>query len=412
MEADVLIIGGGAAGTVAALLLAKAGKHCIILEKNGQIGRKLRITGKGRCNLTNACDLDTLMANVPRNPKFLYSAFAHWMPEDVMAYFEQLGVPLKVERGNRVFPVSDRAEDIVAALQRALKRAGVPVYRETVQQLLLQDGRCTGVQTASGKQYAANCVLLAAGGASYPATGSTGDGYILAKQAGHTIVPPLPALVPLEVQEKWCSDLMGLSLRNVSLKLYNGKKCCYDALGEMLFTHFGVSGPLVLTASSLLPEQIPKDGSCRLVLNLKPGLTPEQLDKRIQRDCAAHPNQAMGTIFRGLLPLKLVPVFLEVVHIPPETKANALTKEQRRILVQGLQAFPLHITARRSLKEAIITRGGVSVREVQAKTMASKCCEGLYFAGEVLDVDAYTGGFNLQIAFSTAACAADAIGSL
>ena len=224
MEADVLIIGGGAAGTVAALLLAKAGKHCIILEKNGQIGRKLRITGKGRCNLTNACDLDTLMANVPRNPKFLYSAFARWMPEDVMAYFEQLGVPLKVERGNRVFPVSDRAEDIVAALQRALKRAGIPVYRETVQQLLLQEGRCTGVQTASGKQYAANCVLLAAGGASYPATGSTGDGYTLAKQAGHTIVPPLPALVPLEVQEKWCSDLMGLSLRNVSLKLYNGKK--------------------------------------------------------------------------------------------------------------------------------------------------------------------------------------------
>lgn len=244
MEADVLIIGGGAAGTVAALLLAKAGKHCIILEKNGQIGRKLRITGKGRCNLTNACDLDTLMANVPRNPKFLYSAFARWMPEDVMAYFEQMGVPLKVERGNRVFPVSDRAEDIVAALQRALKRAGIPVYRETVQQLLLQDGRCTGVQTASGKQYAANCVLLAAGGASYPATGSTGDGYTLAKQAGHTIVPPLPALVPLEVQEKWCSDLMGLSLRNVSLKLYNGKKCCYDALGEMLFTHFGVSGPV------------------------------------------------------------------------------------------------------------------------------------------------------------------------
>ena len=244
MEADVLIIGGGAAGTVAALLLAKAGKRCIILEKNGQIGRKLRITGKGRCNLTNACDLDTLMANVPRNPKFLYSAFARWMPEDVMAYFEQMGVPLKVERGNRVFPVSDRAEDIVAALQRALKRAGIPVYRETVQQLLLQDGRCTGVQTASGKQYAANCVLLAAGGASYPATGSTGDGYTLAKQAGHTIVPPLPALVPLEVQEKWCSDLMGLSLRNVSLKLYNGKKCCYDALGEMLFTHFGDSARL------------------------------------------------------------------------------------------------------------------------------------------------------------------------
>jgi len=202
---------------------------------------------------------------------------------------------------------------------------------------------------------------------------------------------------------------MGLSLRNVSLRLYNGKKCLYEALGEMLFTHFGVSGPLVLTASSLLPDVIPKDGSCRLVLNLKPGLTPEQLDRRIQRDCAAHPNQAMGTIFRGLLPLKLVPVFLETVSIPPETKANALTREQRFTLVQGLQAFPLHVTARRSLKEAIITRGGVSVKEVQAKTMASKLCSGLYFAGELLDVDAYTGGFNLQIAFSTAACVADAI---
>lgn len=409
METDLLIIGGGAAGTVAALLLANAGKRCVILEKNGQIGRKLRITGKGRCNLTNACDLDTLLANVPRNPKFLYSAFTRCMPQDVMQFFELLGVPLKIERGNRVFPVSDKAEDIVAALQRALKQEEVPVYRETVTKLLLTNNRCNGVQTASGKQYFAKQVLLATGGASYPATGSTGDGYALAKQAGHTIVPPKPALVPLEVQEKWCAELMGLSLRNVSLRLYNGKKCLYEALGEMLFTHFGVSGPLVLTASSLLPDAIPKDGSCRLVLNLKPGLTPEQLDRRIQRDCAAHPNQAMGTIFRGLLPLKLVPIFLETVSVSPETKANALTREQRFTLVKGLQAFPLHVTARRSLKEAIVTRGGVSVKEVQAKTMASKLCSGLYFAGELLDVDAYTGGFNLQIAFSTASCVADAI---
>jgi predicted Rossmann fold flavoprotein len=409
METDRLIIGGGAAGTFAALLLAAAGKHCVILEKNGQIGRKLRITGKGRCNLTNDCDLDAMLSHIPRNPKFLYSAFSRCMPRDVMQFFEQLGVPLKVERGNRVFPVSDKAEDIVAAIQRALRNAEIPVYRETVTKLLLEDGRCKGVQTASGKQYFANSVLLATGGASYPATGSTGDGYALAKQAGHTIQPPLPALVPLEIQEDWCSELADLSLRNISLRLYNGKKCLYDALGEMQFTRFGVTGPLVLTASSLLPENIPTDGSCRLILNCKPGLTPEQLDRRIQRDCAAHPNQAMGTLFRGLLPFKLVPVFLQVAGIPPETKANALTKEQRQTLVQCLQAFPLHITARRSMKEAIITRGGVSVKEVQAKTMASKCCDGLYFAGELLDVDAFTGGFNLQIAFSTAFCVAEAM---
>lgn len=406
MEADCLIIGGGAAGVFAALELAAAGKQCLILEKNGQIGKKLRITGKGRCNLTNNCDLETLMANIPRNPKFLYSAFARCMPQDIMQYFEQLGVPLKTERGNRVFPVSDRAEDIVAALQNALKKAHIPVYRETVSKLLVEDGRCTGAETASGRQYRAHSVLIATGGASYPGTGSTGDGYRLAQQAGHTIVKPEPALVPLTAKERWCKDLMGLSLRNVSLRLYVGNRCLFDELGEMLFTHFGVSGPLVLTASSLLPDTIPMDDSCRLVINLKPGLTPEQLDRRIQRDCAAHPNQAMGTILRSMLPLKLVPIFLQTAGIAPETKANALTRENRLALEQWMHAFPLHVTARRPIAEAIVTRGGVSVREVNAKTMASKQLEGLYFAGEVLDIDAYTGGFNLQIAFATAACAA------
>ena len=405
MEADVLIIGGGAAGTVAALLLAKAGKHCIILEKNGQIGRKLRITGKGRCNLTNACDLDTLMANVPRNPKFLYSAFARWMPEDVMAYFEQLGVPLKVERGNRVFPVSDRAEDIVAALQRALKRAGIPVYRETVQQLLLQDGRCTGVQTASGKQYAANCVLLAAGGASYPATGSTGDGYTLAKQAGHTIVPPKPSLVPLECSNNFIPKLQGLSLKNIEITLFEDEKAIYSDFGEMIFTHFGVSGPVILSASSHIKNMGKK--KYKLKIDLKPALDFNTLDKRICRDFEEFSNKDFVNSLSKLLPKKLIPVIVSLSGISPGEKVNQITRQQRLALVDLIKNFYVTISNFRPIDEAIITCGGVSVKEINPKTMCSKIIDNLYFAGEIIDVDAYTGGFNLQIAFSTAVLCAD-----
>ena len=405
MEADVLIIGGGAAGTVAALLLAKAGKHCIILEKNGQIGRKLRITGKGRCNLTNACDLDTLMANVPRNPKFLYSAFARWMPEDVMAYFEQLGVPLKVERGNRVFPVSDRAEDIVAALQRALKRAGIPVYRETVQQLLLQEGRCTGVQTASGKQYAAKCVLLAAGGASYPATGSTGDGYTLAKQAGHTIVPPKPSLVPLECSNNFIPKLQGLSLKNIEITLFEDEKAIYSDFGEMIFTHFGVSGPVILSASSHIKNMGKK--KYKIKIDLKPALDFNTLDKRICRDFEEFSNKDFVNSLSKLLPKKLIPVIVSLSGISPGEKVNQITRQQRLALVDLIKNFYVTISNFRPSDEAIITCGGVSVKEINPKTMCSKIIDNLYFAGEIIDVDAYTGGFNLQIAFSTAVLCAD-----
>ena len=400
METDHLCIGGGPAGVFAALTAAANGKRCMILEHNKQLGRKLRITGKGRCNLTNNCDRDTLLANIPANGKFLYSALSRCTPQDVMAYFEGLGVPLKTERGNRVFPVSDRAEDIVQALQKAVQRAGIPVVHGDAAHLILEQGRCLGVRTADGREFRAGTTLLATGGLSYPKTGSDGTGYRLAEEAGHTIVPPMPSLIPLVTKENWCRDAMGLSLRNVTLRLYRGEKCVFEDLGEMLFTHFGVSGPLVLSASALMRKGSPED--YRLEIDLKPGLTPEQLDKRIQRDLAESPNRDLGNILHALLPAKLILPVLRLCGIAPDTKANTLTKEQRLTLGGCIKAVSLHVRAFRPIEEAIITRGGVSVKEVDARTMASKRCEGLYFAGEILDLDGYTGGFNLQIAFSTA----------
>ena len=304
METDHLCIGGGPAGVFAALTAAANGKRCMILEHNKQLGRKLRITGKGRCNLTNNCDRDTLLANIPANGKFLYSALSRCTPQDVMAYFEGLGVPLKTERGNRVFPVSDRAEDIVQALQKAVQRAGIPVVHGDAAHLILEQGRCLGVRTADGREFRAGTTLLATGGLSYPKTGSDGTGYRLAEEAGHTIVPPMPSLIPLVTKENWCRDAMGLSLRNVTLRLYRGEKCVFEDLGEMLFTHFGVSGPLVLSASALMRKGSPED--YRLEIDLKPGLTPEQLDKRIQRDLAESPNRDLGNILHALLPAKLI----------------------------------------------------------------------------------------------------------
>lgn len=400
METDHLCIGGGPAGVFAALTAAANGKRCMILEHNKQLGRKLRITGKGRCNLTNNCDRDTLLANIPANGKFLYSALSRCTPQDVMAYFEGLGVPLKTERGNRVFPVSDRAEDIVQALQKAVQRAGIPVVHGDAAHLILEQGRCLGVRTADGREFRAETTLLATGGLSYPKTGSDGTGYRLAEEAGHTIVPPMPSLIPLVTKENWCRDAMGLSLRNVTLRLYRGEKCVFEDLGEMLFTHFGVSGPLVLSASALMRKGSPED--YRLEIDLKPGLTPEQLDKRIQRDLAESPNRDLGNILHALLPAKLILPVLRLCGIAPDTKANTLTKAQRLTLGSCIKAVSLHVRAFRPIEEAIITRGGVSVKEVDARTMASKRCEGLYFAGEILDLDGYTGGFNLQIAFSTA----------
>lgn len=400
METDHLCIGSGPAGVFAALTAAANGKRCMILEHNKQLGRKLRITGKGRCNLTNNCDRDTLLANIPANGKFLYSALSRCTPQDVMAYFEGLGVPLKTERGNRVFPVSDRAEDIVQALQKAVQRAGIPVVHGDAAHLILEQGRCLGVRTADGREFRAGTTLLATGGLSYPKTGSDGTGYRLAEEAGHTIVPPMPSLIPLVTKENWCRDAMGLSLRNVTLRLYRGEKCVFEDLGEMLFTHFGVSGPLVLSASALMRKGSPED--YRLEIDLKPGLTPEQLDKRIQRDLAESPNRDLGNILHALLPAKLILPVLRLCGIAPDTKANTLTKAQRLTLGGCIKAVSLHVRAFRPIEEAIITRGGVSVKEVDARTMASKRCEGLYFAGEILDLDGYTGGFNLQIAFSTA----------
>lgn len=394
---DCLIVGGGAAGAYAAITAARQGRRVAVFEPNAQLGKKLRITGKGRCNVTNNCDRDTLLQNIPANARFLYSAFAACSPQDVMDFFESLGVPLKTERGNRVFPQSDRAGDIVEALTKACKALGVAVIAKRVTALLIEDGVCAGVR-AGEREYRAESVLLATGGKSYPATGSTGDGYDLARQAGHTITPLVPSLVPL-VTEEPCAEMMGLSLKNVTLSLYDGAHCLYQELGEMLFTHFGVSGPLVLSASSHIRRM--ERGRYRLAIDLKPGLSPEQLDLRMQRDFAAAQNRILGNSLGKLLPRAIIPFVIRAAKLDPELRVNQLTREQRFALGGVIKAYPLTIRDFRPIAEAIVTSGGVSVREVNPKTMESKCLPGLFVAGELLDVDAYTGGFNLQIAFAT-----------
>lgn len=400
---DTIVIGAGAAGSFAAIQAARMGKSVLMFEKNGQIGRKLRITGKGRCNVTNNCTEQELMNNIPVNPRFLYSAFSGFNSQDTMSFFEELGVPLKTERGNRVFPVSDNATDIVNALDRELKRLGVKIIQVRAEHIICEDGVCRGVR-AGGKEYYSGSVLIACGGKSYPNTGSTGDGYVLAEELGHTVTPLKPSLVPLVSADKYCAELMGLSLRNVTLKLYEGEKLLYTELGEMLFTHFGVSGPLVLSASSHIRNMVPD--RYRLLIDLKPGLSPEQLDARIQRDFAENINRDFINAVRKLLPAKLIPVAVKLSGIAPEQKVNGITKEQRRAFGQLIKAFPVRISGFRPIEEAIVTSGGISVKEINPKTMESKLIEGLFFAGEVIDADAYTGGFNLQIAFSTAYAAA------
>lgn len=400
---DTIIIGAGAAGCFASIHAARLGKSVLMFEKNERIGRKLRITGKGRCNVTNNCTPQELMNNIPVNSRFLYSAFSGFDSQDTMSFFEELGVPLKTERGNRVFPVSDNAEDIVDALDRELKRLGVKIIRKNVQSIVCENGACKGVR-AGGKEYYANSVLIACGGKSYPNTGSTGDGYRLAEQLGHTVTELKPSLVPLVSPDRYCAEMMGLSLKNVTLKLYDGEKLIYTELGEMLFTHFGVSGPLVLSASSHIRDMAPN--RYKLLIDLKPGLTPEQLDARIQRDFSENLNRDFINAVRKLLPAKLIPVAVKLSGIAPEQKVNGITKEQRRAFGELIKAFPVRISDFRPIEEAIITSGGVSVREINPKTMESKLVPGLFFAGEVIDVDAYTGGFNLQIAFSTAYSAA------
>lgn len=400
---DTIIIGGGAAGCVAAVLAARLGKSVLLLEKNDRIGRKLRITGKGRCNVTNNCSNDELMRNIPVNGRFLYSAFSGFGTADTMSFFEELGVPLKTERGNRVFPVSDKAEDIVNALADELKRLGVTIINRRAESLIIEDGVCRGVR-AGGDEYRSASVLVACGGKSYPNTGSTGDGYILARSAGHTVTELKPSLVPLVSPDSYCSELMGLSLRNVTLRLMDGEKCIYSELGEMLFTHFGVSGPLVLSASSHIRDMKPNRYS--LLIDLKPGLDKERLDARIQRDFGENLNRDFINGIRKLLPSKLIPVIARLSGIGTERKINSITKEERLRLGELIKAFPVRISGFRPIDEAIITSGGVSVKEINPKTMESKLVPGLFFAGEVIDADAYTGGFNLQIAFSTANAAA------
>lgn len=405
---EIVIVGGGAAGLLCAGFAGNRGLAVTVADKNARPARKVLITGKGRCNVTNDCAPDEMIRQVRTNGRFLFSAFSAFAPADAMALFERLGVPLKTERGRRVFPVSDQASDIADAMIRFAKDGGARfLQKERVTEVLTREGAVTGVLLESGKTLRAQGVVIATGGRSYPLTGSNGDGYELAARLGHEIIPQRPSLVPIVTREKWCAELMGLSLKNVTLTLTDGReKQVYSELGEMLFTHFGVSGPLVLSASAYM-----KDGPAayRMTVNLKPALTKEQLDGRILRDFGEFCNRDLGNALDKLLPQKLIPVVIRLSGIPPETKVHSVTKEQRGRLAELLQALPLTPKAFGSLDEAVITAGGVSVKQVDPRTMESKLVKGLFFAGEVLDVDAFTGGYNLQIAYSTAYLAAEAL---
>ena len=401
MKTTLLVIGGGAAGLMAAGTAAHEGVETIVLERNERPARKLMITGKGRCNVTNNCNsLQELIASVPGNGRFLYGAFSRYMPSDVIDFFENNGVELKTERGNRVFPVSDDAVDIVDSLVAYAKKRARFMHGRAVE--LMHDGeKVIGVRTDEGDKIYAEKVIVATGGLSYPGTGSTGDGYELAKQAGHKITDLVPSLVPLEIHEGFCSELMGLSLRNTAIKVVDTEngKTVYTDFGEMLFTHFGVSGPMILSASAHMRNM--KSGKYKIYIDLKPALTPEQLDARILRDFSENTNKNFINALNSLLPKKLVPVIVKLSRIPLSTKVNQITKEQRAALVQLLKGMCVTVTGFRPIAEAIITSGGVDISQISPKTMESKLINGLYFAGEVIDVDAYTGGFNLQIAFST-----------
>ena len=404
MKYDGIVIGGGPAGMFAAITAAQRGAKVLLLEKNERLGKKLLITGKGRCNVTNNCTAQEVLQNTPRNGRFLYSAMTAFPPEKIMAFFEERHCALKTERGNRVFPVTDRSQSILDALQSELRRQKVTVNPARVKGILTEDGHVTGVETQNEKIFA-KWVILATGGASYPATGSTGEGYAMAQALGHTVIAPQGSLVPLETAGHDCQDMQGLSLRNVGVKLLNAKgKALYKDFGELLFTHFGVSGPTVLSASCHL-----KGESCRLVIDLKPALEDNKLDDRILRDLELYQNRAMENALIDLLPRSMIPVVLRRLEIDPAMQANSLTKQKRRALVELLKGFSVEITGKRPVSEAIITSGGIKVAEIDPKTMESKKVPGLYFAGEIIDCDAYTGGFNLQIAWATAYAAGCAV---
>ncbi|MBQ5634381.1 MAG: NAD(P)/FAD-dependent oxidoreductase [Clostridia bacterium] len=405
-NAGVAVIGGGAAGLMAAYSAARYGAKVTLFERNDRCGRKLAITGKGRCNVTNDCSVEELLQNVPTNPRFLYSALGRFDTSDTKAFFEERGVALKVERGRRVFPVSDRAEDIVRAPVSACKEIGVNICYERVTSLRIENGELLGLNTEKNS-YDADAVIICTGGKSYPRTGSDGDGYALARSAGHTVTPLLPSLVPICSESKLCPSLQGLSLKNVSLSVVrkqDGKEV-YSDFGEMMFTHFGLTGPMILSASAHIPDI--SEGKYEARINLKPALDEKTLDARIISDFSKYSNKDFLNALGDLLPQKLIPVIVSLSGIDARKKVNSITKEERRALCEVIRCLRIPLSRFRPINEAIITKGGVSVKEISPKTMESKLCRGLYFAGEVIDVDAYTGGYNLQIAFSTAVLAGE-----
>lgn len=390
---------------MAAYAAAESGHAVTLLEQNEKLGKKLFITGKGRCNLTNASDMEQLFANVVSNRKFLYSAFYSYDNEQVISFFESHGMPTKTERGNRVFPVSDHSSDVIAALSTALRGQHVEVFLHTkVKRLLLEkrdeEKRVTGVELADHTKMHADAVIVATGGISYPSTGATGDGYRMAEESGHKMVSPTPALVPMEMKEPWVRDLQGLSLRNVRMSVTRGKKKLYEDFGEMLFTHFGVSGPMILSASASIKQSLIKQ-PLDMYIDLKPALTQEALDKRLLREFEEAKNKQFKNSINKLLPAKMIPVIIELSGIDPDKKVNEISKEERNRLLMLFKKLPVTLNGPRGYNEAIITKGGIKVKEINPSTMESKLVNGLYFAGEVLDLDAYTGGFNLQIAWST-----------
>ena len=400
MKADAVVIGGGAAGTLCAALAAGRGLDVVLLEPNRMLGRKLRITGKGRCNVTNDCDAREFISAIPGDGRFLQSAIHKFGTSDTKALFEGLGVALKTERGNRVFPESDRADDIADALTKLARENGVRVLRERATRILTDEAGAVRAVASGGGEIECEAAVICTGGLSYPGTGSTGDGYRMARELGHTIRPCRPSLVPLESPDAWCREMQGFSLRNVELSAYEDEKLIYKALGEMLFTHFGVSGPLVLSASA----HMRRFGECRyrLSIDLKPGLDEKKLDARLLRDFEKYSNREFRNSLGDLAGRAMIPVLVELSGIPGDTRTNSVTRQQRAALAQLLKHFPVSLSGPRPIAEAIVTSGGVATTEVNPRTMESKLVPGLYFAGEVLDLDAYTGGYNLQIAWSTA----------
>ena len=400
---NIIIIGGGAAGMMAAIHASRLGAAVTVLERNQKLGKKVYITGKGRCNVTNDCTLDEFMKEVPRNPRFLYSALSYFTPQGMMELLEDAGCPVVTQRGRRVFPASEKASDVNRALENVMREQGVRiVYDARVKEIVTENGAVTGVTLMDGRHYACDRVIVATGGLSCPLTGSSGDGYRMAQSLGHTITPRSAVLSAIETAVTWPAELMGLSLRNVTLTLKKGKKTLYSDLGEMLFTHFGISGPLVLTMSSHLPEEM---GDADVTLNLKPGLNAEQLDARLQRDFDENSRKMLRSVLPGLLPARLAEIFPRLCGVDGDKVCAQITREERETIARMMQALPLPLKKLAPIEEAIVTRGGVSVKEIDPSTMQSKMVEGLYFAGEVIDVDAHTGGYNLQIAWSTGALA-------